>query len=85
MKFGEELRCITRNHKEENELLKFKNILLDRAKCGYDMVKIEKLDQKFPLLYADGSLWSWLRENDISVTGGADKNGRNASYIFFWQ
>lgn len=84
MKFGEQLRYITRNHKIESELTKFKNILLEQAKKGDDRVRIEKLDQKFPILYADGSLWDWLRENNVGVTGGSDCNGENASYIFYW-
>lgn len=84
MKFGEELRYVAKKHAEENELLKFKKILLDRAKCGYNMVRIENLDQKFPILFADGSLWSWLRENDINIIGGADGVSRNIVHIFYW-
>ena len=85
MKYKDLLRQVTESAREENELEAFKAYLMNTAKDGNDFASISKLEQKYPILYKSGKLWSWLRENDIGFSGSADSNGKNADYSFWWQ
>lgn len=84
MKYKELLKQVTEFVKEEKELEEFKTCLMDVAKNGSNVTHIGKLEQKFPTIYESGKLWSWLRENDIGCSGGADMEGNNANYTFWW-
>lgn len=85
MKYKELLKYVTESVKEERELEEFKTYLINIAEEGKDIVEISSLEQKYPMLYSSGKLWSWLRENDIGFSGGSDGNGKNAIYSFWWQ
>ena len=76
---------VTENVKEEKELEDFKRFLMDVAKEGKDVVNINELEKKYPTIYKNGKLWSWLRENDIGFSGSANSSGKNARYSFWWQ
>ena len=83
MKYKELLKQVTESVKEEKELDQFKSQLMEAAKDGRSSIEVSDLDKKYPILYKSGKLWSWLRENDIGTSGGADFNG-NVGYMFWW-
>ena len=84
MKYKELLKQVTEAIKEEKELEDFKTQLMGAAKSGRDSVAIEKLEQQYPTIFKCGKLWNWLRENDIGHSGGANSDGENAKYLFWW-
>ena len=83
MKYKDLLKQVMESVKEEKELEKFKTQLMEAAKDGRSSIEISNLNQKYPILYKSGKLWTWLRENDIGMSGGTDVYG-NTGYTFWW-
>ena len=84
MKYKDLLKQVTESVKEEKELEQFKDCLMNAAKDGKNNISISKLEQQYPILYKNGKLWDWLRENNIGFSGSADFDGKNAGYSFWW-
>lgn len=85
IKFGDKLRDVTKTKRLEIEMDSFQSKLLNEANSGIDHIAMHNIETEFPILYSSGELWEWLNNNKIGCTGGADINGKNASYTFFWQ
>ena len=85
MQYKELLMKVTESVREEKEIEEFKKCLMEAAKEGKDNININKLEEKFPTIIKNGKLWKWLSENDIHLSGGADNNGKNVCYSFWWQ
>jgi hypothetical protein len=83
MPLGKTLRAVTDKFKSEKEIIELRGLLLKQAEKGEDIISFDDLREVVPTMVANNTIFTWLTENEIQVTGGVMNTGAYA-YTLSW-
>lgn len=81
---GRRLRQLTEAAKSLREVTALINILEEAANQGQDRVTFDDLRTVVPNMIVNGTIWDWLKDNEINATGSVDQNTAQYRYTLFW-
>lgn len=82
---GKKLRQITAKVKADKEIENFTKVLTDAAEDGKSRVVFTDLRQYLNSLIMAGTVWDWLKSQDLGVSGAINQNNGAYEFTIFWE
>lgn len=83
--FGKKLGDITRKAQASLNIKKFYEVLENAAKDGNSKVRIPDLREYLNDKIMDGTIWDWLKSQDLYANGQVDSSTGKYDFIIYWE
>ena len=83
--FGKKLGEITRKAQANLNIKKFYEVLENAAKDGNSKVRIPDLREYLNDKIMDGTIWDWLKSQDLYANGQVDSSTGKYDFIIYWE
>lgn len=82
---GKRLRQITNRAKTVIEITNFSAVLEAAAEKGESRVLFTDLRQYLNTMIMDGTIWDWLKSQDLMFAGEVNQNTGNYEFTIYWE
>lgn len=82
---GKRLKQITAKVRSEKEIENFTKVLMDAAEDGKSRVVFTDLRQYLNSLIMAGTVWDWLKTQELGVSGSINQNTGAYEFTIFWE
>lgn len=82
---GKRLRQITNRAKTVAEIANFTAVLEAAAEKGESRVMFPDLRQYLNTMIMDGTVWDWLKSQDLVIVGEVNQNTGNYEFTICWE
>ena len=81
---GKRLRQITNEAKKYKEIQNFTMVLEDAARQEVESLRFPDLRQYLNSMIMDGTIWDWLKSEDLIATGEINSNTGEYDFTIQW-
>ena len=81
---GQKLRQLTSKARSEAEISKFYAVLEETALTGGDKVHFTDLRQYLNNMIMSGTVWDWLKSQDLMASGAINQETGAYDYVIYW-